>query len=342
MKHNSPLVLLGLIFLGLNLKAQVGIGTTSPSEILDLESSNATKTALDINNTGGGDPLIHFQIAGTAVYTAGVDNSDGDKFKIGTTAVETGTIFTIDGATVGIGTTSPTSTLTVNGNTELYQDLYIRGVLNNSSNQLRLYNNNTSTFIDFNGGDLYFRDEGATVQLTLQDATGFVGIGCNNPQYALHVVGDIASSATVRTTNALVTGAITACSDIRYKKDVTALPSSLENVMKLNGVTYYWKTTEFPSKNFSAQRQIGVIAQEVEKIYPELIFTDTDGYKSVDYSKFTPILLEAIKEQQKIIDQQQAEIDQQKQQFETLKASIEELKKNQAQLEAGLNLKKSN
>ena len=43
-------------------------------------------------------------------------------------------------------------------------------------------------------------------------------------------------------------------------------------------------------------RQIGLIAQEVEKIYPELVLTDVDGYKSVDYSKLTPILVEAIKE----------------------------------------------
>lgn len=41
--------------------AQVGIGTTSPSEELDIESNDGTNTSIDINNTGSGDPLIHFK-----------------------------------------------------------------------------------------------------------------------------------------------------------------------------------------------------------------------------------------------------------------------------------------
>ncbi|NTW33368.1 MAG: tail fiber domain-containing protein, partial [Bacteroidetes bacterium] len=70
---------------------------------------------------------------------------------------------------------------------------------------------------------------------------------------------------------------------------------------KLQGVTYYWKAKDFPDKNFTDDKQIGLIAQELEKVYPELVVTDKEGYKSVDYSKLTPILVEAIKEQQKEI-----------------------------------------
>ena len=51
-------------------------------------------------------------------------------------------------------------------------------------------------------------------------------------------------------------------------------------------------------------RNIGFIAQEVEKIYPELVKTDDEGYKSVAYSAHTPILVGAIKEQQKMINEQ--------------------------------------
>lgn len=132
-----------------------------------------------------------------------------------------------------------------------------------------------------------------------------VGIGCSAPQYTLHVIGDIASSATVRSTNAVVTGAITACSDIRFKQNIKPLSASLENVLKLQGVNYLWKTKEFPQKNFNEKNQIGFIAQDIEKIYPEVVFTDLDGYKSVDYSKLTPVLVEAIKEQQQLIKQLQ-------------------------------------
>ncbi len=68
--------------------------------------------------------------------------------------------------------------------------------------------------------------------------------------------------------------------------------------------------------------QIGVIAQEVEKIAPELVITDEDGFKSVDYIKFTPILIEAMKEQQAIIDNQQKQIDE-------LKRLVEQLMKKE-------------
>jgi len=105
--------------------------------------------------------------------------------------------------------------------------------------------------------------------------------------------------------NICATGSIGGCSDIRYKKDITPITNALSNVMQLRGVNYFLKTKEFPEKQFTNTRQIGIIAQEIEKIYPEVVLTDKDGYKSVDYSRLTPILLEAIKEQQKIIDNRQ-------------------------------------
>ena len=149
-----------------------------------------------------------------------------------------------------------------------------------------------------------------------------VGIGCSAPQYKLHVMGDIASNATVRTTNALVTGFISACSDFRFKKQIMPLENSLEKILKLNGVSYYWKGDEFPERNFSDEKQIGLIAQEIEKVYPELVFTDKDGYKSVDYSRLTPILIEAIKELKKenelLADRLQKEIAEIKQQLEMM------------------------
>ncbi|OYU94338.1 MAG: hypothetical protein CFE21_16345 [Bacteroidetes bacterium B1(2017)] len=91
-------------------------------------------------------------------------------------------------------------------------------------------------------------------------------------------------------------------SDLRYKKNITSLNNSLENVLKINGVRYDFKKEEFPERNFSDKNQIGFIAQELEEIFPEMVFTDEKGYKSVDYAKLTPVLVEAMKEQQKMID----------------------------------------
>ena len=86
------------------------------------------------------------------------------------------------------------------------------------------------------------------------------------------------------------------CSDLRYKRNIIPLNNSLENILKINGVRYDLRKEEFPEKNFSNQPQIGFIAQDLEKIFPEMVFTDEKGYKSVDYARLTPVLVEALKE----------------------------------------------
>ena len=167
------------------------------------------------------------------------------------------------------------------------------------------------------------------VKTVTENATGNVGIGCVTPQYKLHVIGDIASSATVRGLNVFAAGAITACSDGRYKKNVLPIKNSLNQVMNMQGVTYNWKTNEFPGKHFLNDLQIGFIAQDIEKIVPQVVTTDTDGYKGIDYGRLTPLLVESIKEQQKMIGELQTknsglkdEIDQMKTEIKLIMSSL--------------------
>ena len=138
---------------------------------------------------------------------------------------------------------------------------------------------------------------------------GNVGIGTTNPGQALTVIGAICASLGVNCS-----------SDGRYKQGVAPVRGALAAVLKLRGVTYYWKRAEFPEKQFPARRQLGFIAQEIEPLYPEMVTTDADGYKSVDYSRLTPVLVEAIKEQQQQIEAQKAETEAQKAEIEALKA----------------------
>lgn len=131
----------------------------------------------------------------------------------------------------------------------------------------------------------------------------------------LFVVGDYQNRFTVsRGGDALLAGrfksnGINETSDARFKKDITPLEGSLQNVLQMRGVNYYWKQEEFPDKGFTKGKEIGVIAQEIEKIYPELVVTDKDGYKSVQYSHLVPVLIEAIKEQQALIESQKTQVD---------------------------------
>ncbi len=102
---------------------------------------------------------------------------------------------------------------------------------------------------------------------------------------------------------------ITEDSDLRYKENIASLSGALGTVLAMRGVRYEWKSEEFPEKQFGSRSQIGFIGQEVEVLCPEVVFTDSKGYKSLDYSRLTPILVEAIKEQQHLIEQQQATLD---------------------------------
>jgi len=95
---------------------QAGIGTPSPSRMLDVESSEAID-GIDINNTGDdGDPVIRYQLSGSTLFSLGIDDGDSDKFKIGTSSLGSNTAFTIDNLqNVGIGTVNPDEKLHING-----------------------------------------------------------------------------------------------------------------------------------------------------------------------------------------------------------------------------------
>ena len=84
------------------------------------------------------------------------------------------------------------------------------------------------------------------------------------------------------------------CSDLRLKKDIKPLKSALSTLGKLQGKSYRWKDNNEPD--------IGLIAQELEKVIPELVKTDDKGYKSIVYQKLTAVLIEAVKEQQQEIN----------------------------------------
>ena len=120
--------------------------------------------------------------------------------------------------------------------------------------------------------------------------------------------------------NVVLSGSITATaaftpSDIRLKKDIQTLTGVLNNIKQLRGVTYYWKDAAK-----GTDLQLGMIAQELEKVYPELVFTNKEtGFKVVNYAQFTGVLLEGVKEQQTQIEDLKSEV-------ETLKKQVQEIK----------------
>ncbi|MEO1438711.1 MAG: tail fiber domain-containing protein, partial [Bacteroidota bacterium] len=76
-------------------------------------------------------------------------------------------------------------------------------------------------------------------------------------------------------------------SDKRLKRDFEELPNPLEILQAINGYYYFWTVDKIDQT-----RQVGVIAQEIETVLPEIVTTGSDGYKSVDYSKLVALLIE--------------------------------------------------
>jgi hypothetical protein len=95
--------------------------------------------------------------------------------------------------------------------------------------------------------------------------------------------------------NVYVTGTLTQNSDVRYKTNIATLPDALNTVLALRGVSYDWRRGEFPNQQFPEGRQIGLIAQEVQKVQPSLVSKNDDGHLGVNYSGIVPILVESTK-----------------------------------------------
>ena len=106
-------------------------------------------------------------------------------------------------------------------------------------------------------------------------------------------------------------------SDVRLKEDIQPISSSLDRLEKVRGVNFKWKHKD--------QRSYGVIAQEIEKQFPEMISEDHDEMKGVAYDQLTPILLEGLKELRAEKDEQLARKDERINELEDRLAKLEEL-----------------
>ena len=128
---------------------------------------------------------------------------------------------------------------------------------------------------------------------------GLLGIGTAGPNDALDVVGDIDATGCIQTDDSNVVGG-TCLSDRRLKKDILPLSNQLGLLMQINPVTYSWKNDQ------SSGVEIGLIAQELEKILPEMIKTEDDGTKKIKYGIDLQIrMIKALQEQQELIIQQE-------------------------------------
>ncbi|MGB3642265.1 MAG: tail fiber domain-containing protein [Rivularia sp. (in: cyanobacteria)] len=251
-----------------------GIGTTNPAQRLHVQGNRV--------RLENGGKILDLRADGSEIDIETGTNSLFIKAS-GTGNHVVFNPFAANG-NVGIGLTNPQVPLQVRGRLGLQSDTSTGAELWNlnvdSSGNLTV-NSNSAT--------------GGTTRLFINDDSGNVGIGTTSPTQKLHVAGNIC-----------YTGSIGACSDLRYKTDIEPLTDSLNKVLSMHGMRYQWNQEAFPNHAFGEEPQIGFSGQEVEAICPEVVSTDSEGYKYLDYSRLTPVLVEAIKEQQKFIEQQKS------------------------------------
>jgi hypothetical protein len=135
------------------------------------------------------------------------------------------------------------------------------------------------------------------------NSSGYVGVGMGDPAYRLDVAGDINLTGCARNGGTVFAGTCT--SDARLKKNIEPLSGSLEKITALNPVSF-----EFIDSQYGVGLQEGMIAQEVEKIFPDWVIMGEDGYKRIRYGIELQIqLIGAIKDQQKEIEALKVRID---------------------------------
>jgi hypothetical protein len=143
---------------------------------------------------------------------------------------------------------------------------------------------------------------GGAVNLATNNNNGAVNIGTLGNRTTTIGVNSGTNKVLIDAAEVVITNGITVSSDIRLKENFEPMSNALELVSQLNGLYYTWKKDAGTDK----PRKLGFIAQEVEKVIPELVKTDSEGMKSVDYVSVVPVLVEAIKHQQKQINELKA------------------------------------
>lgn len=237
----------------------VGVGTVSPAQKLTL--SDGTSTVFLLEKTGGSAKNWYITNSAASAQTFGV--SDETTFRLVINNV----------GNVGIGTTAPTAAkLTIMNATPSINAAHIEGASGTGNGDGIWVSNATS-----GGRVMALHKVGGVGNIFEAWYNGGSG-------YSQRLILDNGGGLWIAST-------LTQNSDGRLKDGILVIPSALAKLVSLRGVSFFWK-----DKTRGQGRQLGVIAQEVEEVFPEVVATGKDGMKSVSYTALVAPIIEAVKE----------------------------------------------
>jgi hypothetical protein len=259
--------------------------TTGDGYKLQIIGSNQANSTFAITYTSAA--TFSQWVNGSGAFVMGLDTSSGttERLRINSSG------------NVGIGTTDPTGRLDVRGGDIWFNRgtgnlgnryLYINKGASNDGGILLTRDNSMDWQIvnATSTGNLIFYSYGASSEvLNILRSNGNVGIGTSSPSEKLHVIGNILASADV-----------IAYSDARVKTNIQTIEDALSKVLKLRGVTYN------RTDSTDTTQKLGVIAQEIQQVIPQVVQEQTNGMLGVSYGNIAGLFIEAFKEQQQQIE----------------------------------------
>jgi hypothetical protein len=295
----------------------VGIGTTSPTAKLNVIGSIRVSDGTDQGyvyfrqdrddvyiGENSGYQLTMGAPSGVIIETDSNNNGFG-LFNVTRQAVSQ--FYIGDNGNVGINVATPQAKLQVSGSSNV---LNVRGSGSATTSSIFSVDGNNGRLFEVSddlSNSLFsvntiaglpvieaFADYTVTMgtygAYTLQVTGSRVGVGTSSPGYPLHVSGSV-SGISIYATND-----IAAFSDQSVKTDLQVIDSAVDRIKQINGYTYV------RVDDLSNTRRAGVIAQEVQKVLPEVVSENQDGTLNVAYSNMIALLIEGMKEQQSQID----------------------------------------
>ena len=200
---------------------------------------------------------------------------------------------------VGIGTAAPIVRLHVTGGTDASLTaggFIVTGAV--AGTNIAIDNNEIMARNNGAAAPLAINADGGNVNFFQNSATARMGLGTSAPGFQLHLSTNSAAKPT--------SNVWTVSSDARLKRNIEPIEHALDDLLLLRGVTYQWKDPA--SQGNMAGTYTGMIAQDVEKVFPEWISEDANGYKHLTVIGFEGLVVEALREMRAEKDAEIAEL----------------------------------